>query len=207
MRSRYHSCKSSGWRLKCFLHGAESSLLAPIGITRYPLSGKARFCIAPRDTPGHFSLCRMITNLRIKRSRTQLSVPFLHPIGQIQTTGDTLLAHGGIRTREIRAEQAQRSKDSSGIHFGTSLCTAVKDHLKHWLESTLQAYFTKLYAVFHGKKAANSYLSPQLNCFSSFSTTNFRKGSGSKTSIIGPKERIRITISDSSSWAYLIFTR
>ena len=132
---------------------------------------------------------------------------FLRPEGQIQTTGDTLLAHGGIRTREKRAEQAQRSKDSSGIHFGTSWCTAVKDQLKHWLEATLQAYFTNPYPVFHGKKAANSYLSPQLNCFSSFSTTNFRKGSGSKTSTIGPKERIRITISDSSSCAYLIFTR
>ena len=37
--------------------------MAPIGITRYPLPGKARFCIAPRDMPKHFSLCRMITNL------------------------------------------------------------------------------------------------------------------------------------------------
>ena len=132
---------------------------------------------------------------------------FLRPEGQIQTTGDTLLAHGGIRTREKRALQAHSSKRSSGIHFGTSSCTAVKDHLKHWHEVTLQAYFTNPYTVFHGKKAANSYLSPQLSCFSSFSMTNFLKGSGSKTSIIGPKERIRITISDSSSWAYLIFTR
>ena len=174
--------------------------MAPIGITRYLFPGKARFCIAPKDPPRRFSLCRMITNLGIKCSRTQLSVPFfLRPEGQIQTTGDTLLAHGGIRTREIRAEQAQRSKDSSGIHFGTSWCTAVKDQLKHTLEGTLQAYFTNPYTVFHGKKAANSYLSPQLSCFSSFSMTNFLKGSGSKTSIIGPKERIRITISDSSS--------
>ena len=173
--------------------------MAPIGITRYPFSGKACFCIALKDLPGHFSLCRMITNLRIKRSRTQLSVPFLRPEGQIQTTGDTLLAHGGIRTREKRALQAQRSKRSSGIHFGISACTAVKDSLKHRLEVTLQAYFTNPYTVFHGKKAANSYLSPQLSCFSSFSMTNFLKGSGSKTSIIGPKERIRITISDSSS--------
>ena len=124
---------------------------------------------------------------------------FLRPEGQIQTTGDTLLAHGGIRTREIRAEQAQRSKDSSDIHFGTSSCTAVKDHLKHWLEATLQAYFTNPYTVFHGKKAANSYLSPQLSWFFSFSMIKFLKDSGSKTSTIGPKERIRITISDSSS--------
>ena len=124
---------------------------------------------------------------------------FLRPEGQIQTTGDTLLAHGGIRTREKRALQAHSSKRSSGIHFGISSCTAVKDQLKHWREVTLQAYFTNPYTVFHGKKAANSYLSPQLSCFSSFSMTNFLKGSGSKTWVIGPKERIRITISDSSS--------
>ena len=124
---------------------------------------------------------------------------FLRPEGQIQTTGDTLLAHGGIRTREKRALQAHSSKDSSGIHFGISSCTAVKDWFKHKPQVTLQAYSTKLYTAFHGKKAANSYLSPQLSCFSSFSMTNFLKGSGSKTSIIGPKERIRITISDSSS--------
>ena len=107
--------------------------------------------------PGHFSLCRMITNLRMKRSRTQLSVPFLRPEGQIQSTGDTLLAHGGIRTREKRALQAQRSKRSSGIHFGISSCTAVKDQLKHRLEVTLQAYFTILHTVFHGKKAAKTH--------------------------------------------------
>ena len=35
---------------------------------------------------------------------------FLRPEGQIQTTGDTLLAHGGIRTREIRAEQAHKEQ-------------------------------------------------------------------------------------------------
>ena len=59
---------------------------------------------------------------------------FLRPEGQIQTTGDTLLAHGGIRTREKRALQAQKCKRSSGIHFGISWCTAVKDQLKHTLK-------------------------------------------------------------------------
>ena len=149
--------------------------------------------------PGHFSLCRMITNLRIKRSRTQLSVPFLRPEGQIQTTGDTLWRTAGFEPAKRELYRLIRSKDSSGIHFGTSWCTAVKDQLKHWLEGTLQAYFTNPYTVFHGKKAANSYLSPQLSCFSSFSMIKFLKDSGSKTSTIGPKERIRITISDSSS--------
>jgi len=72
---------------------------------------------------------------------------------------------------------------------------------------TLQAYFTIPATVFHGKKAANSYWSPQFNCFFSFSMTNFLKASGPRTSAIGPKERILITISGSSSCAYLIFTR
>ena len=132
---------------------------------------------------------------------------FLRPEGQIQTTGDTLLAHGGIRTREKGSFTGSRCKCSFGIHFGISSCTAVKDGLKHTLSVTLQAYFTNPYTVFHGKKAANSYWSPQLLCFFSFSMIKFLKDSGSKTSIIGPKERIRITISGSSSWAYLIFTR
>ena len=66
MSLRYHSCKSSGWKLKCFRHGAERNLLAPIGRTRYPFSGKAYFCIAPKDTPRRFSLCWMITNFRIE---------------------------------------------------------------------------------------------------------------------------------------------
>lgn len=65
--------------------------------------------------------------------------------------------HGGIRTREYRAWQAQRSKRSSGIHFGISSCTAVKDWLKHRLEVTLQAYFTIPVTVFHGKKAAKTH--------------------------------------------------
>ena len=138
-------------------------------------------------------------NKTFSHTEARSRIPFLRPEGQIQTTGDTLLAHGGIRTREKRALQAHSSKRSSGIHFGTSSCTAVKDQLKHKPQVTLQAYFTNPHAVFHGKKAANSYLSPQLSWFFSFSMINFLKDSGSKTSIIGPKERIRITISDSSS--------
>ena len=141
----------------------------------------------------------MITNLRIKRSRTQLRVPFF--ASRRTNPNHWRYAFGARRDSNPRISSltGSRSKDSSGIHFGISLCTAVKDHLKHWLEGTLQAYFTNLDAVFHGKKAANSYLSPQLSWFFSFSIIKFLKDSGSKTSIIGPKERIRITISDSSS--------
>ena len=174
--------------------------MAPTGRTRYPFPGKARFCIAPKDTPRRFSLCRMITNLGIKRSRTQLSVPFFYCVPK-DNPNHWRYAFGVRRDSNPRNTSltGSRSKRSSGIHFGISSCTAVKDQLKHWLEVTLQAYFTNPYTVFHGKKAANSYLSPQLSCFSSFSTTNSLKGSGSKTSTMGPKERIRITISGSSS--------
>ena len=133
-------------------------------------------------------------------SRTRVRARhLLRPEGQ---TNPLAICYNCIRrdsNPRISSLTGSRSKRSSGIHFGISSCTAVKDQLTHWLEVTLQAYFTNPYTVFHGKKAANSYLSPQLSCFSSFSMTNFLKGSGSKTSIIGPKERIRITISDSSS--------
>ena len=57
----------------------------------------------------------------------------------------------------ISSLTGSRCKCSSGIHFGTSSCTAVKDWLKHRLEVTLQAYFTILFAVFHGKKAAKTH--------------------------------------------------
>ena len=176
--------------------------MAPIGITRYPFSGKACFCIAPKDTPRRFSLCRMITNLKIKRSRTRKESSVYRLLASRRTNPNHWrYAFGARRDSNPRKESftGSKSKRSSGIHFGISSCTAVKDRFKHTLEVTLQAYFTNPYTVFHGKKAANSYLSPQLSCFSSFSMTNFLKGSGSKTSIIGPKERIRITISDSSS--------
>ena len=144
----------------------------------------------------------MITNLRIKRSRTRKGPSVYRLLASRRTNPNHWrYAFGARRDSNPRNTSltGSRSKRSSGIHFGTSWCTAVKDRVKHTLEVTLQAYFTNLYTVFHGKKAANSHLSPQLRCFSSFSMTNFLKGSGSKTSTIGPKERIRITISDSSS--------
>ena len=142
----------------------------------------------------------MITNFRIEMFSHTIKCTVLFA-SRRTNPNHWRYAFGARRDSNPRKESFTGSecKRSSGIHFGTSLCTAVKDQLKHWLEGTLQAYFTNPYTVFHGKKAANSYLSPQLSCFSSFSMTNFLKGSGSKTSIIGPKERIRITISDSSS--------
>ena len=196
-------------------------------------------------------------------SRTRVRVRhLLRPEGQ---TNPLAICYNCIRrdsNPRISSLTGSRCKRSSGIHFGISSCTAVKDWLKHRLEVTLQAYFTIPRTVFHGKKAAKThgaynfsinrtmicavlkyssrfenrvsqakteyflrpaksrenkkkalewelfrYFNPQFNCFFSFSMTNFRKDSDSKTSIIGPKERIRITISGSSSWAYLIFTR
>ena len=65
----------------------------------------------------------------------------------------------------ISSLTGSRSKCSSGIHFGTSSCTAVKDWLKHRLEVTLQAYFTILLTVFHGKKAAKITKKPSNESF------------------------------------------
>ena len=65
----------------------------------------------------------------------------------------------------ISSLTGSRCKCSSGIHFGTSSCTAVKDWLKHRLEVTLQAYFTILLTVFHGKKAAKITKKPSNESF------------------------------------------
>lgn len=99
-----------------------------------------------------------------------------------QATGDT--SCDARRDLNPRSESLTGSecKRYYGIHDGIALCTAVKDPLKHPLEATLQAYFTILSIVFHGKKAANSYLSPQPNCFFTFSMTKFLKDSDSITS-------------------------
>ena len=112
-------------------------------------------CIALRDVPKHFSLCRMITHFW---TATFCSCSFLHvilrPEGQIQSAGDTLHNVRWDSNPRIVSLSGSRCKCSSGIHFGISSCTAVKDGLKHSLEVTLQAYFTILSNVFHGKKAA-----------------------------------------------------
>ncbi len=125
---------------------------------------------------------------------------FLVSKGQIlQATGDTFYDVRRDSNPRILSFTSSKGKNSSGIHFGISSCTDVKELLKHCLEVTLQGYFTIPTIVFHGKKAANSYLSPQFNCFFSFSMTKFLKASEPITSTIGPKERILITISGSSS--------
>ena len=65
----------------------------------------------------------------------------------------------------ISSLTGSRCKCSSGIHFGISSCTAVKDWLKHRLEVTLQAYFTIPVTVFHGKKAAKITKKPSNESF------------------------------------------
>ena len=62
----------------------------------------------------------------------------------------------------------------------------------------LRSHYSRIFPLFHGKKAANSHLSPQLFCFFSFSMTSFLKFSDPMTSTRGPKDKIRITISGSS---------
>ena len=140
--------------------------MALFGITRYPFSGKARFCIALRDAPKRFSLCRMITNVRLKTfSHTISCTVLLRPEGQ---TNPLAICYNCIRrdsNPRISSLTGSRSKNSSGIHFGISSCTAVKDQLKHRLEVTLQAYFTILHTVFHGKKAAKTTQKPSNESF------------------------------------------
>ena len=124
-------------------------------------------CIAPQDVPKHFSLCRMITNTWTEMfSRTRYRARHLvRPEGQ---TNPLAICYNCIRrdsNPRISSLTGSRSKCSSGIHFGISSCTAVKDWLKHRLEVTLQAYFTILHTVFHGKKAAKTTKKPSNESF------------------------------------------
>ena len=119
-----------------------------------------------------------------------------HPCGQYPNRWHTLMRTVGFEPTKNRAWKALNAK-LFGIRFGTSSRTAVK-YTKHSLEVILQAYFTIKNPLFHGKKAANSYLSPQFNCFFSFSMIKSLNESGDTTSTVGPKESILITISGSS---------
>ena len=80
----------------------------------------------------------------------------LRPEGQFQnrTAGDTLSRTVGFEPTKKRAFKARHAKHSSGIHYGSSSRTAVKEWLKHLLEVCLQAYFTIIDRPYHGKKAA-----------------------------------------------------
>ena len=141
--------------------------MALFGITRYPFSGKARFCIALRNVPKHFSLCRMITNVRIKTFSHTISCTVLFCVPK-DKTNPLAICYNCIRrdsNPRISSLTGSRSKCSSGIHFGISSCTAVKDQLKHRLEVTLQAYFTIPFTVFHGKKAAKTTKKPSNESF------------------------------------------
>ena len=191
--------------------------MALFGITRYPFSGKARSCIAPGDAPKRFSLCQMITNARTKCSRTQVRVRhLLRPEGQTNPLAIRFWRTAGFEPAIIELDRL-KGQAFFGIHFGISSCTAVKDRLKHRLEVTCKHILPSLPAFFTEKKLrkqqkspqmrAFCYFNPQFNCFFSFSMNNFLKDSEPRTSTIGPKERTLITSSDSSSWAYLIFTR
>ena len=83
---------------------------------------------------------------------------FLRPEGQNQSTGDTFCNARRDSNPRISSLTGSRSKNSSGIHFGISSCTAVKDGPKHPHWGFLHPYSTTLFRRFHGKKAANSVL-------------------------------------------------
>ena len=186
--------------LQYFRHGAERFLLASFGNIRYPLSGKAASAL-----PAH-CLCRggMITILnffvRIRKTYAHKFCPegrFPNPIG---------IHHLDVR-RDLNPQNASLTGLCNDVISAYTLESPHAPRRKTFAPNILQVYFTIFFSVFHGKKAANSHLSPQFFCFFNFSTIKFRKDSGSVTSAIGPKERIRIAISDSSWQSYRIFTR
>ena len=119
--------------------------------------GQGHDCIAESFVPRHATLGRMITKIR-RKSRSCVR---FHVNGFLSSRRTifpihwryAIIAYGGIRTREKEHERLW-VQALFGIHFGISSCTAVKDGLKHTHEVTLQAYFTILSTVFHGKKLA-----------------------------------------------------
>ena len=73
--------------------------------------------------------------------------------------------HGGIRTREYRAWQAQGASVLLAYTLEHPRAPLWRIWLKHRLEVTLQAYFTILFTVFHGKKAAKITKKPSNESF------------------------------------------
>ncbi len=127
-------------------------------MARYPSSGKACFCIALRDVPKHLSLCRMITNVKIKTfSHTISCTVLLRPEGQIfQTTGDTFCNARRDSNPRIESFTGSSSKRSSGIHFGISSCTAVKDLTQTQALSNLASIFYHSVYCFSRKKSCEN---------------------------------------------------
>ena len=103
------------------------------------------------------------------------------PEGQHRSTGDTPFGARRDSNPRIESFTGSRRNHSSGIHVGISLCTAVKDGRKHSLEVILQAYFTNIFAVFHGKKAAKSLKNAFFSVFFGFFD---KKGQRSLVSVL-----------------------
>ena len=151
-----------------------------------------------------FYCSRMITVFQIvmfSYTKTSLSVSFFAPrMRQFQTSRRyAFCARWDSNPRKIGYEpllDRQMQTSSFGIRYGISSRTSVINTL---VGSPLQIHSNIFNMLFHGKKAANSYLSPQFFWLFSFSMTKFLKFSGSITSTRGPKESILITISGSSS--------
>ena len=85
-----------------------------------------------------------------------------------------------------------------GIRKGTAPRTAVKGSPDHLHRAFLQLQFSKIFPKKHGKKAAN-YQSPQLFWVFNRAMICSRRVAGPKTSTKGPKLKIRMSSSVSSS--------
>ena len=131
---------------------------------------QGRFCMAPHDIPRHFARCRMIANVRMKRSRTRFRVPFfcvpkdkpIHWRYVLQRTAGfepAITVKRGVephRTGRGLSPLSTRLPCAStpGIRFGRASRTAVVSFTR--AVGVLQVYFTILWGWIHGKKAANS---------------------------------------------------
>ena len=102
------------------------------------------------------------------------------PPAQSQSFLTTISKPLAFRFCELRWDLSPQKRAKSsyplrlfGIHFGISSCTALKDQLKQSLKATSQAYFTILFTVFHGKKAAKITKKPSNESFFAILIRNF----------------------------------
>ena len=164
--SRRHVRKSGGRGLECPRHGAERGLLAPIGETRYPPSGRAAFGWLRRERsavpPKPMTLRSDGACTRKRASVCPFASRGTKPIHWRyvlqRTAGFEPAITGELNPIEQDLGVSLYPLDcpvqaTPGIRFGRASRTAVVSFTR--VVGVLQVYFTILWGGIHGKKAAN----------------------------------------------------
>lgn len=164
--SRRHVRKSGGRGLECPRHGAERGLLAPMGETRYPPSGRAAFGWLRRESGAVLPLPMTLFSDGACARRGAFKCPFASR-GTIpirwryvfqRTAGFEPAMNGELNPIEQDLGVSLDPLDcpvqaTPGIRFGRASRTAVVSSTR--TVGVLQVYCTILWGWIHGKKAAN----------------------------------------------------